>query len=179
MKKKQIKQIKWCILSVMMGITPLFSYAQNPIPEGPGPVIGISAPPQAPVNPPSDNPLPPPPPGPNGQPAPPAPGTPPPGWVNPGTFTTPPSADWMNQGTMNVMATGYDSEGVMKQIPLYISYSFNGVNYNVTVLNAWDPYTQMWNMGVDQPAYSTSYYFNGFTYNFYAPLAIGTFYFNL
>ena len=85
----------------------------------------------------------------------------------------------MNNGTLNVMATGYDSEGVLKQIPLVVSYSFNGINYNVTVLNAWNPYTETWNMGVDAPAFSTTYYMNGFTYNYYAPLALGTFYFNL
>ena len=85
----------------------------------------------------------------------------------------------MNKGTLNVMATGYDSQGVMKQIPLVVSYSFNGVNYNVTVINAWNPYTESWNLGVDCPAYSTTYYMNGFTYNYYAPLALGTFYFNL
>lgn len=111
-------------------------------------------------------------------PPPPAP-APPPGWGAPGMLMNPPTADWMNQGTMNVMSTGYDSEGVMKQIPLFISYTFNGVNYNITVLNAWNPYTENWNIGVDIPAYSTSYYINGFTYNYYAVLPIGTFYFNL
>ena len=85
----------------------------------------------------------------------------------------------MNQGTVNVMATGYDTEGNLRQIPLNISYNFNGVNYNVVVNNVWNPYSQMWNMGVDIPAYSTTYYLNGFTYNYYAPLSIGTFYFNL
>ena len=123
-----------------------------------------------------------PPPGPPGNPAtpppPPNPGIPP-GWGAPGSLSVPPSADWMNQGTLNVMATGYDSEGVMRQLPLYISYTFNGVNYNITVLNSWNPYTQNWNVGVDIPAYSTSYYLNGFTYNYYAMLPIGTFYFNL
>lgn len=107
------------------------------------------------------------------------PGNPPPGWGGPGYLANPPAGDWMNNGTLNVMATGYDSEGVLKQIPLVVSYSFNGINYNVTVLNAWNPYTETWNMGVDAPAFSTTYYMNGFTYNYYAPLALGTFYFNL
>ena len=94
-------------------------------------------------------------------------------------LSNPPGEDWMNQGTVNVMATGYDSESVLVQIPLVVSYSFNGANYNVEVLNSWNPYTQTWNIGVDTPAYQTSYNFNGFTYNYYAPLATGTFYFNL
>ena len=85
----------------------------------------------------------------------------------------------MNQGNLNVMATGYDSESVLVQIPLYVSYSFNGVQYDVTVLNSWNPYTQMWNDGVDTPAYNTNYYFNGFTYNYYVVLPSGTYYFNL
>ncbi|MCH5241349.1 MAG: hypothetical protein J1F67_02850 [Muribaculaceae bacterium] len=104
---------------------------------------------------------------------------PPPGWGSPGCLTYPPAGDWMNQGNLNVMATGYDSESVLVQIPLYVSYSFNGVQYDVTVLNSWNPYSQMWNMGVDTPAYNTNYYFNGFTYNYYVVLPSGTYYFNL
>lgn len=119
-------------------------------------------------------------PSPSNLPLPPAPNTQtPPGWGAPGMLSNPPGEDWMNQGTVNVMATGYDSESVLVQIPLVVSYSFNGVNYNVEVLNSWNPYTQTWNIGVDTPAYQTSYNFNGFTYNYYAPLATGTFYFNL
>lgn len=129
---------------------------------------------------------PPPPPGgplpPPGAPAPPPPGpsTPPPpaGWASPGFLVTPPPVN-MNEGTINVMATGYDTESVLVQIPLVVSYSFNGVNYDVMVLNSWSPYTQSWNIGVDVQAYQTDYYFNGFTYNYYAVLPSGTFYFNL
>ena len=109
----------------------------------------------------------------------PTPPPPPPGWGAPGYLTTPPAEDWMNQGNLNVMATGYDSESVLVQIPLYVSYSFNGVQYDVTVLNSWNPYTQMWNTGVDTPAFHTSYYFNGFNYNYYVVLPTGTYYFNL
>ena len=142
----------------------------------------------------SAQPTPPPPPGnmpppgmtptpPNGviPPAPPAAQTPPPppGWGGPGYLSNPPAGEWMNQGNLNVMATGYDSESVLVQIPLYIAYAFNGVQYDVTVLNSWNPYTQMWNMGVDTPAYNTSYYFNGFNYNYYVVLPSGTYYFNL
>lgn len=118
----------------------------------------------------------PPPPGPQ---APPPPGTVPPGWGAPGMLASPPSSDWMNAGTMNVMATGYDSESVLVQIPLVVSYSYNGAYYDVTVLNSWSPLTQTWNLNVDVPAYQTSYFFNGFNYNYYAVLPSGTFYFNL
>lgn len=152
-QKKSIILKSFLIMSALIaGSTSI--YSQAPFPQGPGPVTSINGQPIGSVPPPAP-------------------------WGGPGTLSTPPTADWMNQGTMNVMATGYDAQGVLRQIPLHICYNFNGVNYNVMVLNAWDPFTQMWNMGVDQPAYSTSYFFNGFTYNWYAPLAIGTFYFNL
>lgn len=163
MYTKMIKRVS----SLIILITCLSWVGMSGQPQPPGP--GMPPPGQAPL-PPGQNP---PPPGPSG-----APNTPP-GWGSPGILMNPPTADWMNQGTLNVMATGYDSEGVMKQIPLYISYTFNGINYQVTVLNAWDPYTENWNIGIDMPAYSTSYYINGFNYNYYAPLSIGTFYFNL
>lgn len=100
-------------------------------PQGPGPVIVNPAPipnPNTVVPPPGPNPNTPP---------------PPPGWGASGYLVNPPVGDWMNSGTLNVMATGYDSEGVMIQIPLYISYQYNGVNYNITVLNSWNPYTQI------------------------------------
>lgn len=77
------------------------------------------------------------------------------------------------------MATGYDTESVLVQIPLVVSYLFNGAYYDVTVVNAWNPYTQSWTFGVDSQAYNTSYFFNGFNYNYYAVLPTGTYYFNL
>ena len=137
----------------------------------PPPGVPVPPPPAPQAPPPGPYQTPPPPPGP--QP------TPPPGWGSPGYLSNPPAGDWMNEGNLNVMATGYDSESVLVQIPLYVSYSFNGVQYDVTVLNSWNPYTQMWNEGVDTPAYNTSYYFNGFTYNYYVVLPSGTYYFNL
>lgn len=93
-----------------------------------------------------------------------------PGWNNP---------NWQNQGTMNVMACGYDAQGNWRTLPLYVSYTYNGVEYDVTVLNAWNPWSNSWNVGVDMPAYNTSYFINGQTYDFYAPLSTGTYYFNL
>lgn len=160
MKKKLVSLLALSFFS--MGIT----FAQYPF-QGQGPVIPNPSVPQTP------------PPMPGSQtPPPPNPQTPP-GWSVPGYLTIPPSEEWMNQGNMNVMATGYNSEGVLIQIPLYVSYNFNGANYNVMVLNSWNPYTQTWNTNVDIPASSTDYYLNGFTYNFFATLPIGNFYFNL
>lgn len=110
--------------------------------------------------------------------APPPPAPAPSGWGAYGYLSNPPAPNF-NQGVINVMATGYDTESVLVQIPLVVSYSFNGVNYNVSVVNCWNPYTQSWTMNIDEPAYQTTYYFNGFTYNYYTNLPSGTFYFNL
>ena len=93
--------------------------------------------------------------------------------VNPGFV------EGMNSGTCNVVGVGYDAQGVWRTIPMSVSYSWNGAQYNVTVLNAWNPWTDMWNRGIDDTAYNTSYFLNGETYNFYVPLSTGTFYFNL
>lgn len=84
-----------------------------------------------------------------------------------------------NTGTVDVLGCGYDAQGVWRVIPLKVAYNYNGVQYNVTVLNAWNPWSNMWNYGIDQPAFNTSYYIKGNTYNFYAPLSTGTYYFNL
>lgn len=141
-----------------------------PPPGGPGPNPPGLISPSAPTPPPLGQP-------PMG--TPPAPPNTPPGWGAPGYLVTPPSDDWMNSGTLNVMATGYDTESVLVQIPLVVSYSYNGAFYNVTVLNAWSPFTQTWNIGVDVPASQTSFYFNGFNYNYTVSLPSGTYYFNL
>lgn len=89
------------------------------------------------------------------------------------------SPNWTNSGTMTVMACGYDSSGIWRTIPLRVSYSWNGVQYNVVVLNAWNPWSDMWMRGINTQAYNTSYYTHGNTYNFYVPLSTGTYYFNL
>lgn len=187
---------------LLTALSSVVTFAQQPIPLGPGPVISVSPSPENNQN--ENTPLPQGPgpvisisPGPENQNIPPyptgpgpvvaespanngsTPPPPPPGWAGPGFLSTPANPDWQNEGTINVMGTGYDSQGVMKQIPLFVQYQFNGVNYNVTVLNAWNPYTYSWDANVDQPAYQTSYYFNGFTYNYYTVLSTGTFYFNL
>ncbi|MCH5224341.1 MAG: hypothetical protein J1D77_00025 [Muribaculaceae bacterium] len=155
-----------------------FSAFAQPLPpppgNPPGPPPGILSPgePVAPLPPAAPVGLQPPPP------PPPSPQNVPPGWGAPGFLAAPPAAG-LNEGTLNVMATGYDSESVLVQIPLVVSYVYNGAQYQVTVLNSWNPYSQTWNIGVDTPAYNTSYYFNGFNYNFYAVLPSGTYYFNL
>ena len=118
------------------------------------------------------------------------PGPPPPAWGSPwgpGWYTSPTiivntplsTPDWQDQGVTNVVACGYDIQGVWRTLPLRVSYHWNGVQYNVTVLNAWNPWTDMWDKGVDQPAYNTDYTLNGTTFDFYAPLSTGTYYFNL
>lgn len=89
------------------------------------------------------------------------------------------SPSWANQGVTNVVGVGYDAQGVWRTIPMTVSYNYNGAFYNVTVLNAWNPWTDMWNRGIDQPAYSTTYFLKGTYYDFYTVLSTGTYYFNL
>lgn len=83
-----------------------------------------------------------------------------------------------NSGTGIVNACGYDANGIWRVIPLNIAYTYNGF-YNVTVINAWNPWTQSWNRDIMQPAYQTTYLLNGTTFHWYAPLSTGTYYFNL
>lgn len=114
-----------------------------------------------------------------------APGPPPPsswggawgpGWgYSPTIIVNSPS--WTDSGSVNVMACGYDAQGIWRDIPMRVRYHYNGVDYNVTVKDVWNPWTNSWMKHVDQPAYNTDYYLRGNTYDFYAPLSIGTFYF--
>ena len=170
LKTRSHKKLILTLLSIIfIGIGSVFAQVPVPGQMPPPPPSGVQTPPPPGV------------PGvpPTGAIPPQTPPPPPPGWGHPGFLVNPPSSEWMNQGNLNVMATGYDSQGVLQQIPLYVAYAFNGVNYNVTVLNSWNPYAQMWNTGVDIPANQTDYYLNGFTYNYYVILPSGTFYFNL
>ena len=148
-------------------------------PMGPGPVIGIGngpdpAPGSAVYNP--GTPLPPPP-----QPQPPANwGSPWSGGPGPVVVNAPLSSpNWQNSGVTNVVACGYDAQGVWRTIPLRVSYVYNGAQYNVTVDSAWNPWTDCWNYGIDVPAFNTDYFLNGTTFNFYTNLSTGTWYFNL
>lgn len=100
------------------------------------------------------------------------------GWNAPSAVVNPVVVN-PNQGVEKVMACGYDAQGNWDVLPLVVAYQYNGVQYNVTVLNAWNPFTDMWDRGVDMPAYNTSFYTHGITYNFYTPLSTGTYYFNL
>lgn len=82
-------------------------------------------------------------------------------------------------GVVSVVGCGYDDMGVWRTVPMTVSYSYNGVLYNATVLSAWNPWVDVWNNGIDVGAVNTSYYLNGANYNFYVVLSTGTYYFNL
>lgn len=119
-----------------------------------------------------------------------------PGPVGPQTWGSPWSPGWgygpagvvnggpgfgnfANQGTIKVLGCGYDAQGVWRIVPMLVSYQYNGIQYNVNVINAWDPWTDMWNTDIDAQAFNTNYFLRGVTYNFYVVLSYGTFYFNL
>lgn len=118
-----------------------------------------------------------------------------PGPMYPGNWGSPWYSDWNNsptiivqptinaglsdQGVTKVVACGYDAQGIWRVLPLTVSYQYNGVQYIVNVLNAWNPWTDQWDRGVDTPAYNTDYYLRGVEYSFYTVLPTGTFYFNL
>ena len=103
------------------------------------------------------------------------------GWNYSPTIVVSPSVqtNFQNQGTIKVIACGYDATGVWRVLPLVVSYQYNGVQYDVNVLNAWNPWTDQWDTDVDVPAYNTDYQLRGNTYDFYTVLSTGTFYFNL
>ena len=104
------------------------------------------------------------------------------GWGNSPTIVVSPSintGNFQNQGITKVVACGYDATGVWRVLPLVVSYQYNGVEYNVNVLNAWNPWTDQWDKGVDVQAFNTDYILRNVTYDFYAVLPYGTFYFNL
>lgn len=84
-----------------------------------------------------------------------------------------------DSGVTKVIACGYDAQGVWRVIPLTVSYQYDGVQYQVTVLNAWNPWTDMWDRGVDDQAFITNYVLRGTTFNYYVVLSTGTYYFNL
>lgn len=92
---------------------------------------------------------------------------------------TPFSPGWSNSGTTSVVGVGYDAQGIWRTIPMNVAYRYVGGQYNVTVLSAWNPWTDMWNRAINQPAYNTNYYLRGNTYDFYTVLSTGTYYFNL
>lgn len=85
----------------------------------------------------------------------------------------------LNRGLTKVIACGYDAEGVWRVLPMLVSYDWNGVQYDVNVINAWNPWTRSWDKGVNSQAFNTAYYLNNIQYDFYTVLSFGTFYFNL
>lgn len=84
-----------------------------------------------------------------------------------------------NQGVTKVVSCGYDSQGIWRVVPLTVSYQYDGAQYIVYVLNAWNPWTDKWDRGVDVQAYNTDVYMRGVEYSYYTVLPTGTFYFNL
>lgn len=103
------------------------------------------------------------------------------GWNYSPTIVVSPSVNngLTDQGITKVVACGYDAQGVWRVIPITVSYQYNGAQYVVNVLNAWNPWTDSWDRGVDVPAYDTDYYINNVEYSYYCVLPTGTFYFNL
>lgn len=99
------------------------------------------------------------------------------GW-NPST-TVVVSHSYQDSGKVNVVGVGYDDEGVWRTVPMAVQYTYNGTQYSVQVLTAWNPWTDSWNTRLDIPAINTSYRLNGTTYDFYVVLSTGTYYFNL
>lgn len=201
MKRTMI--VKGAAVAALLSLGNIFGiYAQEPIGGigGPGPVINAPGSPagigQGGPGPAIGN-APEPGPGIGNGPAP-APGSdiynpgpqvaPPPPLANPGApgplapmvVTAPLSSpNCQNQGTITVIACGYDAQGVWRTIPLRVSYIYNGAQYNVTVNSAWNPWTDSWDYGVDVPAFNTDYFLNGTNFAFYTNLSTGTWYFNL
>lgn len=104
------------------------------------------------------------------------------GWGNAPQVVVSPSisiGNSLNQGIMKVIACGYDARGVWRVLPLQVSYQYLGGQYNVNVLNAWNPWTGSWVRGIDQQAFNTVYYLRNVQYDYYTVLPFGTFYFNL
>lgn len=99
----------------------------------------------------------------------------------PGAFSGPdnPPQVNLNNGISHVVSVGYDAQGVWETVPLIVDWDWNGAYYDVTVANAWNPWTQVWEDQLNIPAYQTSYTLRGVTYDWYVNLSTGTYYFNL
>lgn len=104
------------------------------------------------------------------------------GWNSTPSIVVSPSVstgNFVNQGITKVIANGYDAMGVWRVLPMVVSYQYDGAQYDVTVLNAWNPWTDQWDKGLDVQAFNTNYILRNVTYDYYAVLSFGTFYFNL
>ena len=64
-------------------------------------------------------------------------------------------------------------------MPLIVEWHWNGVLYDVTLMDAWNPWTRVWEKQLNIPAYQTEYTLRGVTYDRYVNLSTGTYYFNL
>lgn len=97
----------------------------------------------------------------------------------PGAFSGPYySGPGFDVGNSKVVAVGYDAQGVWETVPMMIHWKWNGFYYDITVVNAWNPWTQVWEYNLGIPAYQTEYQLRGITYTYYANLSTGTYYFN-
>ena len=70
------------------------------------------------------------------------------GWNNGPTIIVNQSPVIPNQGVTKVVACGYDAQGIWRVLPLTVSFQYNGFQYDVNVLNAWNPWTDQWDRGV-------------------------------
>lgn len=84
-----------------------------------------------------------------------------------------------NNGILHLIGVGYDAQGVWQTVPLIVEYQWNGVTYDLTVIDAWNPWTRAWDGSLDISAYQTEYQLRGVTYNWYVNLSTGTYYFNV
>lgn len=84
-----------------------------------------------------------------------------------------------NNGISHVVGVGYDVQGVWETVPLIVEWHWNGAQYDVTLMNAWNPWTRVWETQLNIPAYQTAYALRGVTYEWYVNLSTGTYYFNL
>ena len=98
----------------------------------------------------------------------------------PGAFTGPyyHNGPGFEDGMSRVIAVGYDAQGVWETVPIVIHWHWNGFYYDITVRNAWNPWTRMWEGSIDIPAFQTDYTLRGVPYSYYVNLSTGTYYFN-
>ena len=98
-----------------------------------------------------------------------------------GAFSGPDNPPMLNfnNGISHVVGVGYDVQGVWETVPLIVEWHWNGVQYDVTLMDAWNPWTRVWEKQLNIPAYQTEYTLRGVTYDRYVNLSTGTYYFNL
>ncbi len=99
----------------------------------------------------------------------------------PGAFSGPyyNNGPGYENGVAHLVAVGYDAQGVWETVPIVVQYNWNGFYYDVTIENAFNPWTGMWQGQMSVPAFQTQYTLRGVTYSYYVNLSTGTYYFNL